>query len=103
MPYTRAFLIVVWATPKRLAELDAAQTGGEAWFDDIRLSRLDPSPQQSIAWMKAQDLAEDADPEWGIRKRGQFLPLVSQRGTRASPEETYTFRYGPYGPPPSEL
>lgn len=103
MPYTRAFLIVVWATPRRLAELDAAQAEGEAWFDDIRLSRLEPSPQQSIAWMKAQDLAENADPEWGIRKRGQFLPLVSQRGARASPEENYSFRYGLYGPPPSEL
>jgi len=103
MPYTRAFLIVLWETPRRLAQLDAAQAGGKAWFDEIRLSRLEPSPQQSMAWMKAQNLADGADPELGIRKRGQFPPLVSTGGGRTWGEDNYSFRYALYGPPPSEL
>jgi arylsulfatase A-like enzyme len=75
----------------------------EAWFDDIRLSQVAPTPRQAIALLKAQALADGADPDLGIEKYGQFPP-AGYFGKRRRPEDdNFSFRHALYAPPPTDL
>ncbi len=104
MPNTKAVLILLRKTPGDAARGTLSKEGdAEAWFDDIRLTRLDPTPEHSIGFLKAQDLAEDADPALGMRKRGQFPPLLPGGSQVKSLEDNYSVRNALYAPPPTAL
>jgi arylsulfatase A-like enzyme len=105
MPYTRALVIVLWATSRRSTELSRAEVAAdtEAWFDEVRLSRLDPTPEQSIALFKGQHLADGADPALGMQKYGQFPPLPKSPYALGPSADNYAQRYALYAPPPTEL
>lgn len=105
-PHTRALGVFLRATADRRGDLlrwgkDKA-TEHAAWFDDLRLERLEPSAEQTIALLKARDLAEGADPFLGIEKHGQFPPaaLTSRDKLRY---DNYSYRYALYAPPPTDL
>ena len=101
--YTRALVIVLWRTSRSsknfFSPTSESTTDPAVWFDEVRLSQLEPTREQSIALLKAQDLAEGANPNLGIRKFGQFPPVQS-RGPEA---RNLSYRYALYAPPPTEL
>lgn len=97
---TRA--LVVMARPAMNA-LDMPDDGVEAWFDDLRLERIFPTPAQEIALVKARALAPGADPELGIDKYGQFPPLGAAEGRHTNKDANFSYRRALYAPPPTEL
>lgn len=106
-PQTRALCVVLRSTPdgraRRMRWGGAAESGGATLFDDIRLARLAPTPRQKIALLKAQDLAEGADPQLGIEKHGQFVPLANPAARDRSGDDTFAYRYALYAPPPTDM
>ncbi|MFT5284473.1 MAG: hypothetical protein ACI8TQ_000630 [Planctomycetota bacterium] len=103
MSYTRALVIVLWRTDRSSKNFFSPEKNSVAatrsWFDNARLFQLKPSREESIALVKAMDLAEDANPELGIRKFGQFPPLHAN-GPEAG---NYSFRHALYAPPPTDF
>ncbi|MDE0915875.1 MAG: sulfatase [Planctomycetota bacterium] len=72
-------------------------------FDDIRLERVEPSPEQAIALLKARSPASGSDPTLGIEKFGQFPPLGEVGETHGPRDDNYSYRYGLYAPPRTDL
>jgi len=75
----------------------------EAWFDDVVLKRLEPTPEQRIALLKAASPAPGADRELGVHKRGQFLPLGNAKRPYGPLDVNFSTIEVLYAPPPSDL
>src|SRR5262249_34295411 len=97
-PRTRALAIVLRTSDARRDELARwkEHPSHPAWFDDVSLQRVDPTPQQAIALLKGRDLAPDADAALGVSKHGQFPPLPEMGTAHAADEDNYSHRYALY-------
>ena len=106
---THSLAIVIRATSKRREHLfrwGATNEKGaqdETRFDDIRLDRIAPTPQQAIALMKSSALADGADPDLGIAKYGQFPPVGDIGSEYSAKDDNYSYKYALYAPPPTDL
>ena len=72
-------------------------------FDDIRVSELAPTPEQTMALLKARSAADGADPQLGIAKFGQFPPLGEIRHSHSPDESNFSFRTALYAPAPTDI
>ena len=97
---THAIWIELREPPDDHAVADPQST---AWFDDLRVVRLDPRPDQQIALMKARHLADGADPSLGIEKFGQFPPRFDIRKRHDPLDDNFSYRHALYAPPPTDL
>ena len=108
-PNSRTVEIAIRATPEgqrqmiSFGEADGGRPELGVAFDDVRLERVHPLPRQTIALVKAGSLAEDADPELGMEKHGQLLPLGSVGEGPRPEDDSYAYRYALYAPPPTDL
>jgi len=72
-------------------------------FDDILLERVEPTPEQAMALLKARSLASGANPDLGVEKFGQFPPLGDVGEAHGPRDDNYSYRYGLYAPPRTDL
>lgn len=106
-PQTHSLTVVLRATADGSAhELEwnePARSPAAAKFDDLRLCRVRPDSAQAIALVKAQDLADGADPELGIEKFGQLAPLAELGFAHGPHDDNFSWRAALYAPPPTDL
>jgi arylsulfatase A-like enzyme len=97
-PKTRSLVLL-------LNDAEATLTGkaARAFFDDIRVARLEPTPAQELALLKASDPAEGADPAVGIAKLGRFLPIGDAETVAPPYDANFSFREALLAPAPSDL
>ncbi|MEM7205078.1 MAG: sulfatase [Planctomycetota bacterium] len=100
-PKTQALAVVLMRRAGVAGDVGAVE--GTVEFDDLRVDRLRPTPDQTLALLKARDLAPDADPDLGIAKFGQFPPLGEAEGRHSAFDDNFSFRRALYAPPPTEL
>ena len=70
----------------------------EAWFDDLTVEKITLTPEQELSLLKAAQLAAGADPELGIAKHGQLLPLADLRTVAAPYDDNFDSRYALFAP-----
>ena len=93
-PHTRSLVIMV-----QDAEGARSSKPRNAWFDDLAVDRLEPRLTQELALFKAFGLAPGSDPELGIAKHAQLLPVS---GDVEPPNDVnYEFRHALFAPAPT--
>lgn len=80
-----------------------AATDQDAWFDDLRVERVAPSHDQTIALVKARANAPGADAALGMAKYGQFPPLGATEGRHVPEDGNFSYRHAIYAPSPTEI
>ena len=99
-PNTRSLAVIL---RQRVSQIAGRGQVNALSFDDIRLERVEPSPEQAIALLKARSPASGSDPTLGIEKFGQFPPLGDVGEAHGPRDDNYSYRYGLYAPPRTEL
>ncbi len=99
-PNTHSLAVIL---RQRVSQIAGRGQTGALSFDDIRLERVEPSPEQAIALLKARSQASGSDPDLGIEKFGQFPPLGDVGEAHGPRDDNYSYRYGLYAPPRTEL
>ena len=99
-PNTHSLAVIL---RQRVSQIAARGLDGALSFDDIRLERVEPSPLQAMALLKARSPASGSDPNLGIEKFGQFPPLGDVGEAHGPRDDNYSYRYGLYAPPRTEL
>ena len=99
-PQTRSIAVVLRPTVSRH---DVVHSEHEVAFDEIRLARVDPTPEQAMALLKARAPSDGSDPELGIEKFGQFPPLGDVGEEHGPADDNFSYRYALYAPPPTDL
>ena len=104
-PQTFAVGVMLRTTPERRSDLNqwGRRSENETWFDDLRLVRVEPTPQQTVALLKARACAEGSDLELGMEKHGQFPPTAGHGQEHRPEDDNYSFRYALYAPPRTEI
>ena len=100
-------------TPRTTALVVTARAAGhkdsmaapavDAWFDDLRVERLAPTPLQEIALMKARANAPGSDEALGMAKYGQFPPRGATEGRHTPEDGNFSYRHALYAPPPTDV
>jgi arylsulfatase A-like enzyme len=99
------FVLRTTPTTQRL-RLDHWPVEGAACADRAAAAALDRyslSGPEELALLKAEALAEGADPALGIAKHGQFLPLPDVDAAHPPFDHNFDFRDALFAPAPSDL
>lgn len=99
-PNTHSLAVIL---RQRVSQIAGRGQTGTLSFDDLRLERVEPSPEQAMALLKARSPASGSDPGLGIEKFGQFPPLGDVGEAHGPRDDNYSYRYGLYAPPRTEL
>lgn len=83
------------------AEATVTNRQTEAFFDDISVEAVDPTPEQELGLLKAaNELGEDAR---GMAKHGQFLPVGDAQAPKAPYDENFDYREVLFAPAPTAI
>ncbi len=99
-PSTRAIAVILRPTVSQQVARGAPR---DIWFDDMRLERIEPTPDQAISLVMARSPAPGADTELGIEKFGQFPPLGEVGDRHSGDDDNFSYRHALYAPPPTDL